>query len=87
MEADLHEHALQVMASGKAKVITYDTRGSDDLIWGLGVGCEGLMQILLLRVGPQNDWQPLDLFVHAHERHERVVAAVVIASVGRGTTI
>jgi xanthine/CO dehydrogenase XdhC/CoxF family maturation factor len=34
----------------------------------------------LLRVGPQNDWQPLDLFVAAHRRHERVVAAFVIAS-------
>ena len=80
LESDLHEHALQVMASGTAKVITYDTRGSDDLLWGLGVGCEGLMQILLLRVGPENDWQPLDLFVGAHQRHERVAAAVVIAS-------
>ncbi len=80
LESDLHEHALQVMASGTAKVITYDTGGSDDLLWGLGVGCEGLMQILLLRVGPENDWQPLDLFVGAHQRHERVAAAVVIDS-------
>jgi xanthine dehydrogenase accessory factor len=80
LESDLHEHALQVMSSGDAKVITYDTRGSDDLLWGLGVGCEGLMQILLLRVGPENDWQPLELFVDAHQRHRRVAAAVVIAS-------
>jgi xanthine dehydrogenase accessory factor len=80
LESDLHEHALQVMASGNAKVITYDTGGSDDLLWGLGVGCEGSMQILLLRVGPENGWQPLALFTGAHRRHERVAAAVVIAS-------
>jgi xanthine dehydrogenase accessory factor len=80
LESDLHEHALQVIASGKAKVITYDTGGSDDLLWGLGVGCEGSMQILLLRVGPENGWQPLALFTGAHRRHERVAAAVVIAS-------
>ena len=80
LESDLHEHALQVMGSGKAKVITYDTGGSDDLLWGLGVGCEGSMQILLLRVGPENGWQPLALFVGAHRRHERVAAAVVVAS-------
>ncbi len=83
LESDLHEHALQVIAGGTAKVMTYDTGGSDDLLWGLGVGCEGLMQILLLRVGPQNDWQPLALFVEAHQRHERVAAAVVIASAER----
>ena len=80
LESDLHQHALQVMGSGQAKLITYDTGGSDDLLWGLGVGCEGAMQILLLRVGPQNDWQPLDLFLHAHQRHEPAAAAVVVAS-------
>jgi xanthine dehydrogenase accessory factor len=80
LESDLREHALQVMRSGKAKLITYDTRGTDDLLWGLGVGCEGAMQILLLRVGPESAWQPLDLFVSAHQRHESTVAAVVVAS-------
>ncbi|HEY1899632.1 MAG TPA: XdhC family protein [Steroidobacteraceae bacterium] len=80
LESDLHEHALQVMAGGNAKLVTYDTRGSDDLLWGLGVGCEGLMQILLLRVGPENAWQPLALFSGGHQRHERQAAAVVIAS-------
>ncbi len=80
LESDLHEHALQVMASGKAKLITYDTGGSDDLLWGLGVGCEGLMQILLLRVGPEDGWLPMDLFVDAHVRHEHVAVAIVIAS-------
>jgi xanthine dehydrogenase accessory factor len=80
LESDLHQHALQVMGTGKAKVITYDTGGSDDLLWGLGVGCEGSMQILLLRVGPENGWQPLALFAGAHRRHERVAAAVVVAS-------
>jgi xanthine/CO dehydrogenase XdhC/CoxF family maturation factor len=80
LESDLHDHALQVIASGRARVITYDTGGSDDLLWGLGVGCEGSMQILLLRVGPENGWQPLALFTAAHRRHERVAAAVVVAS-------
>jgi xanthine dehydrogenase accessory factor len=80
LESDLLEHALQVTASGEARLVTYETGGSDDLLWGLGVGCEGTMQILLLRVGPQNGWQPLSLFAAALERHERVAAAVVIAS-------
>ena len=80
LESDLHEHAAQVITSGKAKRLTYDTRGSDDLLWGLGVGCEGAMQILLLRVGPDSGWQPLELLIAAHRRHERVAAAVVIAS-------
>lgn len=80
LESDLHEHALQVMAGGEAKVITYATGGNDDLLWGLGVGCEGTMQILLLRAGPHNGWQPLALLAAAHRRHERVAIAMVVAS-------
>jgi xanthine dehydrogenase accessory factor len=80
LESDLLEHAQQVMASGQARLLTYETGGSDDLLWGLGVGCEGTMQILLLQVGPKNGWQPLSLFAAAHQRHERVAAAVVVAS-------
>jgi xanthine dehydrogenase accessory factor len=80
LESDLHEHALQVIASGQAKLITYDTGSSDDLLWGLGVGCEGLMQILLLRAGPDTGWQPLALFGEGYGQHVRVAAAVVVAS-------
>ncbi|HEV2700878.1 MAG TPA: XdhC family protein [Steroidobacteraceae bacterium] len=80
LEADLHQHALQVMSSGTAKLLTYDTGGSDDLLWGLGVGCEGVMQILLMRAGDENGWQPLELFATAQQRHEQAVAAVVVAS-------
>src|SRR6185437_9090693 len=39
--------------------VSYDLRGPDDLVWGLGLGCEGAMRILLFRAGPDRDWQPL----------------------------
>ncbi|MGC1459325.1 MAG: XdhC family protein [Steroidobacteraceae bacterium] len=80
LESDLHQHSLQVMTSGQAKLVSYDTGSSDDLLWGLGVGCEGAMQILLVSAGPHNGWQPLELFSAAYQRHERVAAAVVVAS-------
>jgi xanthine/CO dehydrogenase XdhC/CoxF family maturation factor len=47
LEADLAEHARQVCASGKAKVVTYDTRADDDAVWGLGLGCNGLIDVML----------------------------------------
>jgi len=80
LESDLHQHALRVLGSGQAQLISYDTGGSDDQLWGLGVGCEGAMQILLLRAGPDRNWQPLELFRAAHERHQPAAAAVVVAS-------
>jgi len=47
LEHDVVEHALQVMNSGTDKVVTYDTRGSEDAIWGLGLGCSGVVRILI----------------------------------------
>ncbi len=59
LEGDLAERARAVIATGRAALVTYDLRNSDDLLWGLGLGCEGAMYILVLRVGPLEEWQPL----------------------------
>ena len=39
-------------------MVEYDTRSSDDVLWGIGLGCEGAMTILLPRLDPANDYQP-----------------------------
>jgi len=57
-ESDLIERAQRVLASGHAELAEYDTRGSDDVIWGIGLGCEGAMQILLTRLDQNNRYQP-----------------------------
>ena len=80
LESDLREHASRVIDTGKAHLVTYDTGGTDDALWGLGVGCEGAMQILLLQVGPANDWQPLTWFADAHAQRRPAAAAVVVES-------
>jgi xanthine/CO dehydrogenase XdhC/CoxF family maturation factor len=61
-------------------MVPYDTRTADDLLWGLGLGCEGAMQILLLRAGPANGWQPLDHLAAALEAHEPTAIGVVVES-------
>jgi xanthine dehydrogenase accessory factor len=58
LETDLAERAKEVLASGRATLVDYDTRSSDDLIWGLGLGCEGAMRILLLRLDTTNQYEP-----------------------------
>ena len=53
LETDLMERARSVLA-GAPVVADYDTRSSDDLIWGIGLGCEGAMTILLTRLDRAN---------------------------------
>lgn len=59
LEGDLREHAARVLDTGRATIVSYDMRGPDDALWGIGSGCEGAMDVLLTRIGPDGDWQPL----------------------------
>jgi xanthine/CO dehydrogenase XdhC/CoxF family maturation factor len=80
LEGDLREHARAVIASGAAASVRYDMRTADDLLWGLGLGCEGAMQILLLQVGPANRWQPLAHLAAALAASERTAVGVIVES-------
>ena len=47
LERDTVERARQVIASGAARIVEYDTRGDEDVVWGLGLGCNGVVRVLL----------------------------------------
>lgn len=51
LEADLKLHADRVRSSGIAQAIEYDMRGPDDVLFGIGAGCEGAMRVLLEPAG------------------------------------
>jgi xanthine dehydrogenase accessory factor len=52
LESDLQLHAQEVMQSGVPRAVEYDMRGPDDLLFGIGAGCEGAMRVLLEPAGP-----------------------------------
>ncbi|MBA3563829.1 MAG: XdhC family protein, partial [Gammaproteobacteria bacterium] len=54
-EGDLVERAREVLADGGTRAIDYDMRGADDDLWGLGLGCNGAVRVLLQRLAPGND--------------------------------
>ncbi len=80
LEGDLREHATTVMKTGEPRIVSYDLRGPDDLVWGLGLGCEGAMRILLLRVGPEEDWQPLTHLTRCLAAHTPTAIGIIVES-------
>jgi xanthine/CO dehydrogenase XdhC/CoxF family maturation factor len=52
LEADLKIHAQEVLYSGVPRAVEYDMRGPDDILFGIGAGCEGAMRVLLEPAGP-----------------------------------
>lgn len=86
LEVDLVEHARKVLATGTAHVASYDMRGEDDLLFGIGSGCEGAMRVLLQRVGPLEGWQPLAQVAASIEQRRAETLGLIVdgAAAGRG---
>jgi xanthine/CO dehydrogenase XdhC/CoxF family maturation factor len=83
LEGDLREHARAVAATGAATIVSYDLRSTTDQLFGLGAGCEGAMDILLIRVSAAGNWQPLaDMAAHFHADRELRLCFVVASNVG-----
>jgi xanthine/CO dehydrogenase XdhC/CoxF family maturation factor len=47
LEADLKLHAQEVVEGGAIRAVEYDMRGPDDVLFGIGAGCEGAMRVLI----------------------------------------
>jgi xanthine dehydrogenase accessory factor len=56
LEDDVLGHAREVLASGAPKTITYDTTIENDLVWGVGLGCHGVVHVLIEKLPPQPVW-------------------------------
>ncbi len=57
LEGDLAERSRAIIKSGVADVVTYDLREDDD-VFGLGVGCEGALTILIQPISSGSDYEP-----------------------------
>src|SRR5919106_73908 len=57
LESDVIEHAQQVITTNRTKLVEYDTTStSDEIIWGLGLGCNGIVRVLIEPLVPQSTY-------------------------------
>ena len=78
LEADLRERAAQVLRENRPARIVFDTRVADDPVWGLGLGCEGLMEVWLQPARPENEYAPLPYLLRCWDQEENGLLATVI---------
>ena len=62
LENDVKERAAKVMASGKPCLLTYDSTAPYDIVFGLGLGCNGVVQGVIEKVSAQDPHGVLALF-------------------------
>ena len=61
LEGDALRKALLVMIKQEAMVVTYDTNDEDDAKMGLGLGCNGIIQVLIEPVIAADERNPIRL--------------------------
>jgi xanthine dehydrogenase accessory factor len=80
LERDVENHAKAVLASGEPRLITYDTRGDADVVFGTALGCGGLVEVFIERVPLQDDRGPFAHWAAAADRRETIVELMIVAA-------
>ncbi len=80
LEADLAQHARQVFVDGKTRKVTYDLSADADLIWGLGIGCDGVIELMLQRLEGDQGFGFLEALESARSARCSGVLALLISS-------
>jgi xanthine/CO dehydrogenase XdhC/CoxF family maturation factor len=61
LESDVLERAQNVLKTGEAEILTYDTTGKSDSVFSLNMGCNGVVSILIEPIEKENllfeSWQ------------------------------
>ena len=70
LEEDVLARAERVRASGMAEAAVYDTTAENDLVWGVGLGCHGVVRVLIEPVPKPPAWAAA--VTSAAERRTRV---------------
>ena len=83
LEGDLLERAREVLADGRPRTVRYDSTAPEDALLGLGLGCNGIVDVLLERVAADDaaaQARYLSLLEQARGASRRGVLATVYRS-------
>ena len=76
LEGDLLHHATEVFSTGQPKFVTYDMHAGDDLVWSLGLGCDGIIHLMLQRLNSELDFGFLGRLEASHAKRCAVLLAL-----------
>ena len=77
LENDVFEHTQQRMLDGKPIVVTYDNTASEDILWGFGLGCNGMVQVLIERLETESTLNAIAFTQECfHKKHLGIIATV-----------
>jgi xanthine dehydrogenase accessory factor len=79
LEGDALRKARQVMADNKPMTVTYDTREESNQNLGIGLGCNGVIDVLIEPLTANDDKNPVQLFGRFAESIQPMAMATVFS--------
>ncbi|HEX7904632.1 MAG TPA: XdhC/CoxI family protein [Chitinophagaceae bacterium] len=79
LEGDALRKALLVMTEKRAMLVTYDTMDEDDAKFGVGLGCNGIIQVLIEPIDPSNPANPVQLLKAVLAKRQKAVLATLFS--------
>ena len=73
LEGDAMRKALNVINQQIPALITYDTMDEDDAIIGIGLGCNGIIKILIEPINYNDDFNPLEILINIYSKRQKAV--------------
>ncbi len=88
LEGDALRKARQVMREGLPIVVTYDTMDDGANSFGVGLGCNGIIDVLIEPIDPTDAHNPVEVLrAFVQKRDVRVLATVLKADHATGLTL
>ncbi|MBE9063007.1 XdhC family protein [cf. Phormidesmis sp. LEGE 11477] len=80
LEADICDRAQQVIQTNKPALAIYDTTHEDDIVWGLGLGCQGIAYVLIEPISQATHCNPISLLASCVKQRKAGGIAILFRS-------
>ncbi|HWF84507.1 MAG TPA: XdhC family protein, partial [Vicinamibacterales bacterium] len=87
LDGDVRQKAARVMRTGKPTLVRYDTTTDEDVLWGLGLGCNGVVDVLIEPASESGDHLMRFLEECSHAQRRAAFATVIRSEANAGVAV
>lgn len=80
LEGDAMRKALNVINQQVPSLVTYDTMDDDDAVIGIGLGCNGIINVLIEPIDDEHKWHPIALLESLTQQRQCAVLITMFSS-------
>jgi xanthine dehydrogenase accessory factor len=79
LEGDALQKALHVLSTQKSRIVTYDTTDEEDNSFGVGLGCNGVIQVLIEPVNAEDPMNHVEFLRNVVNKRQKAVLVTLFS--------